>query len=178
MTKPLLILDLDETLIHASEWPLALAEDFRIEGFWVYVRPGLREFLTSCSAFYRIAVWSSASDDYVEEIVNQAVAPVVPLEFVWGRSRGTYRRDFDLDEYFHAKDLYKVKRRGYDLSQVLIVDDEPRKIAKNYGNAIYIDEFEGDEDDRELTKLSAYLEKLSSAPEFRTIEKRRWNREA
>ena len=128
MPKPLLILDLDETLLHASEEPLERIEDLRVDRYWVYIRPGLTDCLLSCSQYFQLSVWSSASDDYVAELVEAVVAPVVPLEFVWARSRGTFRRDLVFDEYFYAKDLYKVKRRGYDLSQVLIVDDDPQML--------------------------------------------------
>ncbi|MBL4635251.1 MAG: HAD family hydrolase [Kofleriaceae bacterium] len=173
MPKPLLILDLDETLLHASEEPLEHIEDLRVDRYWVYIRPGLTDFLLSCSQYFQLSVWSSARDDYVAELIEAVVAPVVPLEFVWARSRGTFRRDLVFDEYFYAKDLYKVKRRGYDLSQVLIVDDDPRKVAKNYGNAVYIPKFKGEPDDI-LSHLAPYLATLSSKPDFRRIEKRRW----
>lgn len=174
LQKPLLILDLDETLLHASEKDLSSECDFTFDRFWVYRRPFLEEFLVEASLHYDLAVWSSASDDYVEELVNSVVRPLVPLNFSWGRSHGTYRRDFDTDEYFYAKDLYKVRRRGYQLSRVLIVDDAPRKVAKNYGNAIYVDEFEGDPGDTTLRDLAPYLTQLASEPEFRRIEKRWW----
>tara|TARA_R110002096_G_scaffold436061_2_gene666656 strand:+ start:7399 stop:7608 length:210 start_codon:yes stop_codon:yes gene_type:complete len=66
----------------------------------------------------------------------------------------------------------KPKRKGFDLAQVLIVDDDPRKVAKNYGNAIYVDEFEGDLADTTLDELAPYLKQLAGEPEFRGIEKR------
>ena len=174
MSKPLLILDLDETLLHASKVELTHECDFTFESYWVYRRPFVEEFLVDLSEYYQLAIWSSASDDYVEALVDVVVRPVVPLVFSWGRSRGTYRRDIDTDGYFYAKDLYKVKRRGYVLAQVLIVDDTPQKVAKNYGNAIYVDEFEGDPSDTTLRDLAPYLVKLSSETEFRRIEKRWW----
>jgi NLI interacting factor-like phosphatase len=45
----LLILDLDETLIYATEEPLQRVPDFIIGPYAVYRRPYLTEFLTSCS---------------------------------------------------------------------------------------------------------------------------------
>lgn len=174
MPKPLLILDLDETLIHASYSELATVADYCFDEFWVYRRPYLNEFLLESARHYELAVWSSASDAYAEELVDVFVRPVVPLAFCWGRRRGTYRRGFDTDEYFVAKDLYKVKRKGFDLAQVLIVDDDPRKVAKNYGNAIYVDEFEGDLADTTLAELAQYLKHLAGESEFRCVEKRRW----
>jgi TFIIF-interacting CTD phosphatase-like protein len=55
-TPILPILDLDETLIHAAEEPLGHEHDFLIGTYRVYRRPHLAEFLTSCSAAFRLAV--------------------------------------------------------------------------------------------------------------------------
>lgn len=55
MTKPLLIFDLDETLIHAIESELDLACDFRFMDFWVYRRPFLDQLLSEVSLHYELA---------------------------------------------------------------------------------------------------------------------------
>jgi carboxy-terminal domain RNA polymerase II polypeptide A small phosphatase len=70
--------------------------------------------------------------------------------------------------------LKKVKRMGYDLARVLVVDDTRHKVARNYGKAIYIAPFEGDPADEELPLLLKYLESLAGCHNFRAIEKRRW----
>jgi len=44
----LLILDLDETLIFATERPLTREADFRIGPYHVYRRPDLADFLDQC----------------------------------------------------------------------------------------------------------------------------------
>lgn len=184
--KLLLILDLDETLIHAREEPLGRAADFQVFGYHVYRRPHLERFLRECAADFRLAVWSSASDDYVAEVVKRIVPPELSLEFVWGRSRCTLSLDtrrvqeegfMDPSSHFnYAKKLHKLKRRGYRLERVLIVDDTPRKCIHNYGNAIYVAEYEGREDDDELLHLRTYLETLRDAVNVRTLEKRNWRR--
>lgn len=71
MDKILLILDLDETLIYASEDSDGFTPDFKVCGYNVVKRPYLEEFLINCSVNFRIAIWSSASDDYVQEVVNR-----------------------------------------------------------------------------------------------------------
>ena len=73
-----------------------------------------------------------------------------------------------------VKDLRKVKRKGHDLDRVLIVDDEPAKLTRNYGNAIYVTPFEGNPNDSELPLLLKYLERLWHTRNFRAIEKRDW----
>lgn len=183
--KILLILDLDETLIHATAKPVDHNWAHEVFGYKVYVRPGLYQFLENLQAHYDVAVWSSASDDYVKKVVELVFPANYPLLFVWGRSRCTYKPDYNkaetlgyFDPYSHfdyIKRLEKVfKRFPYRKEKILIVDDTPRKCMYNYGNAIYPSEFNGSAMDDELIHLGRYLEKISQADNVRNIEKRGW----
>lgn len=80
--------------------------------------------------------------------------------------------------YNYVKKLHKLKRKGYRLERILIVDDTPAKCVHNYGNAIYVREYNGEEDDKELPALSRYLATLEDAADVRTIEKRHWRSSA
>lgn len=59
--RHLLILDLDETLIYATEEPLVHPCDFEVAPCCVYRRPFLAEFVEAAFAWFDVAVWSSAS---------------------------------------------------------------------------------------------------------------------
>jgi RNA polymerase II subunit A small phosphatase-like protein len=179
----LLILDLDETLIYANEAPLDRAADFVVYGYHVYRRPGLAGFLAACARDFELAVWSSASDAYVEAVVARIFPDPAALRFVWGRSRASLRRSvagddgYMLDPWDHQhylKPLAKVKRAGWRLERVLIVDDTPAKCIRNYGNAIYAKAYEGEREDGELELLARYLAGLKGVANVRRIEKRRW----
>jgi RNA polymerase II subunit A small phosphatase-like protein len=180
----LLILDLDETLIHARRDPLDRAADFRVAHYHVYRRPHLEAFIAEQQRHFDLAVWSSASDDYVAEVVKEIFPQPENLKFVWGRSRATLRHDFEdpwgrsptasWNHLHYVKPLAKVRRAGWPLERVLIVDDTPAKCARNYGNAVYAAPYEGAEDDTELAQLSAYLPKLKDEADVRRIEKRGW----
>lgn len=183
--ETLLILDLDETLIHASATKVREEADFQVFHYFVYKRPGLADFLTTCAQHFKLAIWSSASDDYVQAVVQQILPPGVTLEFLWGRSRCTPFTTPQIDEYGYynldgtssyeyAKRLKKVRRRGFLLTQMLIVDDTPAKVQHNYGNAIYIKPYLGSVEDEELSYLGAYLLTLKNVENVRTIEKRHW----
>ncbi|WP_196888480.1 HAD family hydrolase [Aureivirga sp. CE67] len=186
MKKKLLILDIDETLVHANENPENEDWHFELQKYKVYKRPFLDEFLEAIQNHFEIAVWSSASDDYVEEIVKLIFPENYPLKFVWGRSRCTINRNlygFDLldnyidysNHYNYVKVLKKVKKYfGFALEEMLIVDDTPSKSKYNYGNAIYPKEFTGNTEDNELKYLSKYLITLKDVENVRTIEKRNW----
>lgn len=170
----LLILDLDETLVHASETPLEHPPDLILEPYFVYKRPGLDTFLTQCGQVFDLAIWSSGLELYVSKVATMILPHAVELKFLWSRQRCTYRRDQDTWLEYFAKDLRKVRRLGHRLERILIVDDEPIKLRRNYGNAIYIKPFVGDPQDIELNLLMIYLRTLKECKDLRAIEKRRW----
>ncbi|WP_244227596.1 NIF family HAD-type phosphatase [Corallococcus aberystwythensis] len=183
----LLVLDLDETLVHSSEKPLAREADFQVLGHFVHVRPHLEPFLRECASRFRLAIWSAGTDPYVAAIVKRIVPPELELDFVWGRSRCTYAVDkagvqrdgfLDLDAHYGwVKKLRKLKRHGYRLERVLMVDDSPSKCVHNHGNAIYVREYEGQDPDTELLDLSRYLATLADVDNVRCIEKRNWRKQ-
>lgn len=170
----LLILDLDETLIHTAEVELQELSSFRVGPFAVYERPGVRRFLQSVARHYALAIWSSAGEEYVSQIAKKLSEAGVEWAFVWSRSRCTERLEANTLEYVYHKDLKKVKRIGYDLARVLIVDDSPEKLSRNYGNAVYVKPFTGQPNDNELEQLSQYLISESACLDFRSLEKRGW----
>ncbi|MCC9642260.1 HAD family hydrolase [Rhodopirellula sp. JC740] len=174
MTRPLLILDLDETLIHGAESRLQRDADFMVGPFHIYKRPHLESFFDSIVQHFDVAIWSSASEDYVAGIAFVLSKYVPDWQFVWSRTRCVQRTDPEMMTTIFIKDLRKVKRRGYELDRVLMVDDTRHKVSRNYGNAIYIPAYEGEDDDAELPQLAKYVKSLLHEPNFRRIEKRGW----
>lgn len=140
----LLILDLVETLILAAETDLERPPDFRVGPYSVYRRPHLDEFLRSCWRNFEIAVWSSSGADYLADVLRRILPAELAPAFVWDRERCVRTFDWEQQETCFVKDLKKIKRLGYDLKRVLIVDDTPQKAQRNYGNAIYVSPFYGD----------------------------------
>lgn len=176
LARPTLVLDLDETLIHAATKPLVTEPDFQVGPFSVYRRPYLAEFLESCFSSFEVAVWTSAGRDYASEVIGP-VFGARPLNFFWSSERCTQRTNLDTYERYTVKDLKKIKRLGISLDRVLMVDDSPEKLERNYGNHVWIRPFEGDPEDSELPPLARYLESISDVPDFRRIEKRHWRRQ-
>ena len=124
--------------------------------YFVYLRPGLTRFLESVAMRYNMAVWTSSSEDYARETVD-FVFEKHELDFVWARRRCTKKFDPSLYEEYWIKDLKKVRKRGYDLDRVIMVDDTPRKLQRNYGNLVRVSEWTGSLDDVELEELAPYL---------------------
>jgi TFIIF-interacting CTD phosphatase-like protein len=173
-SRILLILDIDETLIHGSEAELTRPADFKIGPYHVYCRPHLTHFLNQVAEVYELAVWSSGSQDYVDAVVDAIMPNGVQPALVWARDRCTRRFDPELREEYYVKDLKKIKRQGYVLDRMLIVEDTARKVERNYGNAIYMEPYYGDTEDDELLRLGSYLCSISSTENVRTLEKRGW----
>lgn len=177
--EKLLILDLDETLIYATEQPLERKADFVLfentaTPYFVYKRPYLDTFLEFCFTHFQVAIWTSSAEDYAQGIVEYILSPSKQPRFVWARNRCTYRRNLETYEYEWLKNLAKVKRHNYPLENVIMVDDTPAKLTKNYGNLVPVKSFEGNPNDNELLFLPKFLERLSSVENVRKIEKRYW----
>ena len=174
----LLILDLDETLIHASETPLDLGveHDFETDYHFVYKRPHVDEFLEFCRQEFKVAVWTSAGSKFAQIVYENLFGLEYKLEFLWSRDRCTryFRPEFFDSEYL--KNLKKSKRRGFPLEKTIMVDNTPAKLAKNYGNLVKIEDFKGDQSDRELPYLIEYLKELKQVENVRSVEKRGWRK--
>lgn len=170
----LIIFDLDETLIHSTEVELEDKCDFRIGKYFTYIRPNVEILLSDCMKIFNIAVWSSATELYTKSVVQHIFPEVDKLCFVWSRDKCTYRVDLESDEFIWIKNLKKVKKLGFDLDKVIVVDDSPEKLLFNYGNLLRVDPFYGDKNDDELIHLMKYLSFLEKEPNIRAVDKHRW----
>lgn len=170
----LLVLDLDETLVHATEEPLARPADFDVGPYAVYERPHARPFLEQVLArFAAVGVWTASTRSYAMPVLARLVDPD-RFAFVWCRDRCTLHVDWDTREAEYLKDIRKLTRRGHRREAILFVDDTPAKLARSYGNLVAVRPYLGDAQDEELTLLAAYLDELGPIPNVRTIEKRGW----
>lgn len=171
--RKLLVLDLDETLIHATEEPLDREGDFVVASYHVYTRPHLNEFLEFAFNEFDVGVWTSAGHEYASDVVSAVFKRATPL-FLFSSRRCTLRRDLSTGEYVPVKRLSKLKSLGYKLEHIIAVDDTPEKHKENYGNLVQVPEYKGEVHDTELPLLSEYLRSLASEPNIRVVEKRGW----
>jgi TFIIF-interacting CTD phosphatase-like protein len=169
----LLVLDIDETLVHANE-RLACAPDFAVGPYQVVRRPHVDRFLTvALSHFARVGVWTSASRGYAEPVLDRLLDRSL-LAFVWCADRCGQSWHGETGEMHSLKDLRKLRKRGHDPRQVLFVDDSPEKLKRSYGNLVAVRPFVGDPADDELLRLEHFLRELGPVPNVRTVEKRGW----
>ena len=174
-TRKLLVLDLDETLVHATERPLEQQEDFMVGPYFVYKRPHVDAFVQYALKTFSVGVWTSSGEKYADGVINR-IFPVNALEFVWSSQRCTLARDWETGGYQTLKKLDKLKAKGYRLESIIAVDDTPQKHGKNFGNLVAVTEYVGQALDDELLHLISYLEYLKTVPNIRTVEKRGWRK--
>jgi TFIIF-interacting CTD phosphatase-like protein len=147
---------------------------FLVGQFFVYKRPHLQEFIEFCTENFEVAVWTSSTKNYATKIVEEIFPNPHELAFFWSRERCTIRYDEELQETYFEKMMSKVRKHGFDLKKVIVVDDSPEKWRNSYGNLIRIKPFFGEVDDSELKRLIVYLERLKSVENIRKTEKRNW----
>ena len=180
LSRKLLILDLDSTLIFSSDQP-SVPYNFTFvppggARFWVVLRPGLYEFLSDAAADYDLAVWTAGGYNYAAEIVSRIIPFDINLKFVydnrkcvkkvstWGPAEGVIL-------FKPLKKVWKRKTSGYTKKNTLILDDTPMTYCKNYGNAIPIKSFVGDPADRELERVGKLLKMLRDVEDVRLVYK-------
>lgn len=160
MPRRLVIFDLDETLVHATETPLERAPDLAIPPYSIYVRPHLNNLIEFAREHFDLAVWSSAQREYVAEVARHLFGTHTPLRFVWSVERCIQRPDPQTNSYVYIKDLRKVQGQGYPVELVTLVDDSPEKVRRQPRNHIRIAPFRGEATDNELIGLQGKLAEL------------------
>ncbi len=173
--KKILVLDLDETLIHSFLEPIEnydIKLDINIydeindrECNTVYVkkRPGLDVFINELNKYYKIYIFSSSPKDYIFNIIKEIDKKKVIFKFY---SEDDCLTIPDGEQYnIYIKDLKKIEK---DLSKVILLDDNITSFTLQEENGIPIKSWYGDINDIELFKLLPLLKKLSYCNDVRT----------
>jgi Dullard-like phosphatase family protein len=154
--KPTLVLDLDETLVHAVPvpvkpmFPAELLKVSQDEGdfvLWLAIRPHVQEFLSSMAAHYELVVWTAGTEPYGRAVV-QRLDP--SGSFI---SHSLYRQHCTQRDGRFIKDL---SRLGRD-ERTRICDNNPVSFSFQPSAGILVNDFVGDPQDVELVKLLRQL---------------------
>ena len=174
MQKKLLLLDLDLTLIFAWGYEPEWGFDFILNGYWVKKRPHLDEFLNYSFNNFNVGIYTGKNEKQAHDTVEKL--GIKKSKLVCLKSGEGLETNYRCEWPTPIKDLSFTKRKGYDLSDVLIVDDNKDGLARNPDNLIKIEPFYTDSSDREFVKLMKYLDTIKNAPDVRTIDKTEWDR--
>ena len=142
-----LVLDLDETLIHFKSNP---NDD---NSGLLQFRPFLNEFLFGVSQYYELIVFTAATEDYADPIIDAIEKKGIQFE------KRLYRMHTVVINNDFVKDL---SRLGRDLSHTIIVDNMEQNYKLQPENGITIRPFWGkDANDMALVDLLGILKEIA-----------------
>ena len=174
--RKLVIFDLNGTILHATKNRLRHEPQFQARQYHIYVRPKVVETLENLASHYDIAFWSSGSNWFVDSVVEQLLPSHLKAAFQWGSSQCTYVNKTIVPGRFeiYRKDLQNVVKLGYDLQNIVMIDDTPIKILPNAHNVIQPKTYTGTVVDDEFYFLQTYLLHLKTMDDIRAVDKTAW----
>ncbi|OHS98736.1 NLI interacting factor-like phosphatase family protein [Tritrichomonas foetus] len=115
-TKPALVIDLDDTIIHSTIKPMG-QDSFQVKlgrrRLFVDVRPGVADALKVLSSIYELFIFTASQVEYAEPIIEK-VAPFIP------KINRFYRDSCAPFCGYMVKDLNLLNR---PLESIILVDD-------------------------------------------------------
>lgn len=175
-SRPTLVLDLDETLVHSSFTYLAdahLTLPLTISGetavAYVRKRPRVDEFLAAVADIFEVVVFTASLALYADPVLDELSASAAaihggnPADMIHGR---LYREHCVMVGGVFVKNLTLL---GRDIKQVIIVDNSPISYAMQPENAVHILDFIDDEADGELDKTLAKVMTMRDVPDVRNV---------
>lgn len=164
--RKLLVLDLDETLMFASMFRLPTVAEFQLGLAQAVRRPGLGVFLARCFSLFRVAVWTSATEEYAAEALSRIMPADADLAFVWCRRKCYRQTDPILGDAYWVKDATLLLEPGYALDALLVLDDEPRSWGAHRDRVLPVPKFRGDPADTVLLDLLPVLSEAAVTPDI------------
>lgn len=158
LDKKLMILDLDETLIHADfdykftshDAYLKLAMTDNMESILpINIRPYLKQFLDYSVKHFEIVVFTAACKEYMDTILNYL------------DPEGKYFRfSFSRESCVVYKKLYLKFIQIFDvpLKDCIIIDNSIFSFSYNLSNGILVTSFYDEKEDEDLLSLIEFLE--------------------
>ena len=169
----LVIFDLDETILHTETEGVTyqVTPDFTLDKIWpVYVRPYFHELINWLNnEGIEIAIWSSGTDSYVRKAIKNAFPEdIKPVLILTRTDCSRVLIDHGMYGNYHRprKDLTKIEARGYELNQVLMIEDNPNWIDLQPDNVIEVKPYMVEPGDDELGKLKKYLSYIIAKPNW------------
>ena len=145
--KYTLVLDLDETLIHFKPNPNNESSGK------IMIRPFLYDFLKNVKKYYELIIFTAATQDYADPIINAIEKDEKYFE------HRLYRIHTTIIDNDFVKDLSKL---GRDLNRTIIVDNMKQNYKNQPDNGITIRPFWGkDVEDTALVDLLEILKKIA-----------------
>jgi TFIIF-interacting CTD phosphatase-like protein len=152
MNKKLVILDLDETLLHACHEWIGKQPSFVISNAMIHLRPGVNDFIEAISKHFDIAIWTASYGLYTKDIIKELFGTKTNLRFVLTREDCDPITESDGYPAFE-KDTQKILDLGWYHEDFIIVDDKPHLVKSKHLNILEVRPFYGSTTDTELFRL-------------------------
>ena len=158
-SKKLLVLDLDETLVHADFEGIFLNYDtvisFTCDGcshsVGVFLRPGVNDFLQILKEQFDICIYTASSSQYADAVIDY-LDPEKKIV-----TKRLYRDDcINIGNKLFIKDL-SIFAKEYIMKDIVIVDNSMYSFMNNLSNGILISSFYYNKSDLELYSVMNYL---------------------
>ena len=171
-TKKILILDLDETLVHSSFYPFNCEDENNVKSdifftilfnqkyydVYVLLRPYFNEFLNKMSKIFDIYIFTASIKEYAEPLL-------IKLDKNNLIKKKLFRDDCTLSEdNKYIKDLNSLNQ---NLKNIILIDNNPNSYRYNKCNGIPIKTWHFEKNDRELIKIIPFLNFLSTVEDVR-----------
>ena len=162
-SKKILLLDLDETLIHADfakeyendtknpyDTIISFESENEINNVGIFLRPGVKLFLENLSKFFEIGIFTASVSEYADEVIKFLDPENNFIKFK------LYRQNcVNVNDILKVKDLRILK--NFDLKNVVLVDNNMYSFAAQLSNGILINSFYCNKNDNELYNVYGYL---------------------
>ena len=166
--KKLLLLDLDETLIH-SEYPISENNinkydsilrfknnnpDFEDNNEYcevgIFIRNGVQKFLSLLNNYFNIGIFTASEKDYADAIISYLDPNKNIFKFC------LYRYNcINVNNLVCIKDLRIIK--NIDLKKTVLIDNNIYSFSLQLNNGILINSYYGEKNDNELNNVLCYL---------------------
>lgn len=169
-TKNILVLDMDETLLHCNS-PTSKSKDYNHiinftdseEDLGISVRPNLENFLLKASKNFNLVLYSAGSRDYIDIVLNKLNLKdyfylVLSNSECINLNNSIFLKNLDLvkklDCIFFGNDCFDEER------EVIIADNNLFSFANHLRNGILVSCFTFNKEDDGLNDLNEYLDEL------------------
>jgi Dullard-like phosphatase family protein len=175
--KKTLILDLDETLIHADFDNNFFDHDALVSFEYndnevtvpIFIRPGLFEFLEAISKKFEIFIFTASLKEYADSILN-----FLDPENKYFKNRFYRNNCICVKNKVFIKDLRIFANRKPE--NIVIVDNSLYSFTNQISNGVLINSFYNDKEDKELLNVLNYLlNYLQNISDVRSINDKVFN---
>ena len=172
-SKPILCVDLDETLVHTV--PTSSSKNYmgsgysigyKMEGFYLMLRPYLSLFLQEMKRHYELRVFTSSEESYASQIINKIDESGSLF------TKKYFRQNCRLVNGRLVKDLRVLE---CDLRRVVLMDNSVVSFCLQLSNGVYIKSFYGSAYDSELASYINLLREIAACVDVRQKINEKWN---